>query len=716
MFAVLDDAQGRMPPGRPGSSLTEGDRGLGQAPLGQPSWQAAGQRATLDWLWGVLARQLWALLLPSVLVPLIAAVAIARSPVLYTATGTILYDPAGYAPDVLQSILKTEPTTDAVVASQAAVLGSLGIAGRVAEALDLAQAPGFTPPLGLAPAARQAWLDAAVMKAIAVSPVGASRVFAVSFTARSPVLAAAAANRIMDLYRADQLAAKTAALGAANAWMRRRAGELRAKVTAQETAIARYQEANGLVAGVQARIGTEEISALGEQLMRAENDLASARARRQVAQGGAAGGLPEGLVSMRLAEAEASARLDAALAHLGPNHPEVRALRDQLAALRAATGAEMAAVRAGVSGDAEAAAGRLDSLRRNLALLKAEAAREAAAEVPLAAMRQDAAATRGLLQALLARMDQTAQQAAIQTPDARILSRAEPPVRPSSPKSLLLLAASLLAGLVLGATLAWARESGRPGFRTEAELRAVLGLPTLGAVPQLSQRGQALQAELLREGGFAAHALDQLRGRLRQSLADPRMVMVTSSRPGEGKSTLALALARRAARGGERVLLIDADRLRPRLSVLLGAAGSAGLAELLAGVAPGQALIRRDVLAPLDLLPAGSGPGGPPAPTRLAAAAQAAGWRQRYDLIVIDAPPLLAGADALMLAEVADGILLCLGWRRSPRRLALHARDLLGAHALRSAAVLTGLRPASRALRGFPEAEMAAAHAAYRRS
>ena len=708
---MLDDAEGRLQPGRALPGLPDGTEGVGSHPWGSPVY------APLEWLRGVLARQLWAVLLPACLVPLLGGIAITRMPSLYTATGTVLYDPVGYTPDVLQSILKTDPTTDTVVASQAAILASLAIAQRVVDGLDLAQAPGFAPPLGLGPTARRDALDAAVLRAIAVAPVGASRVFAVSFTARNPTLAAAAANRIMDLYLADQLAAKTAALDAANAWMERRAQALRAKVTAEEAAIAGYSQANGLIDGVQARIGTEQISALGEQLMRAENDLAAARARRQVASDGAAGGLPDGLVSMRLAEAEAAGKLDAALAHLGPHHPEVLALREQMATLQAAAGTEMAAVRAGVSGDAEAAAGRLQSLRQNLSLLKAEAAREAAAEVPLAAMRQDAEATRNLLQAVLSRMDQTAQQAAIQAPDARILSRAEPPVRPSSPRTGLLLAASLLAGLVLGATLAWVREVGGTGFRTEEELRGVLGLPPLGAIPEIRGRGQGKQAEFLREGGPAAAALDQLRGRLRHALGDPRIVTVTSSRPGEGKSTLALALARRSALAGERVLLIDADRVRPNLSRMMGAADSAGLADLLRGLAPGQALIRRDSLVALDFLPAGMAPGIAPTPGRLGAVLDATAWRRHYDLVLIDAPPLLASADALMLAEIADGILFCLRWRRTPRRLALHARFLLGRHGVRVAgAVLTGIVPRARALRGFPEAEMAAAaYAAYRR-
>jgi polysaccharide biosynthesis transport protein len=331
-------------------------------------------------------------------------------------------------------------------------------------------------------------------------------------------------------------------------------------------------------------------------------------------------------------------------------------------------------------------------------------------------MRQDAEATRTLLQAVLSRMDQTAQQEAIQAPDARILSRAEAPARPSSPKTGLLLAASVLAGLVLGAALAWAREVGGTGFRTEEELPALLGLPALGAIPQSRGRGQGMEAASLSEGAPVAAALDQLRGRLRHALGDPRIVTVTCTRPGEDKSALALSLARRAALAGERVLLIDADRLRPKLSRMMGLAECAGLADLLRGLAPAEALIRRDGLAPLDFLPAGLAPGMAPTPGRLGAVLDAAGWRRDYDLVLVDAPPLLASADALMLAEIADGILFCLRWRRTPRRLALHARSLLGRHGLRVAGVvLTGIVPRARALRGFPEAEMEAAYAAYRR-
>jgi Mrp family chromosome partitioning ATPase len=416
---------------------------------------------------------------------------------------------------------------------------------------------------------------------------------------------------------------------------------------------------------------------------------------------------------MRLAEVQAQANLDAALAHLGPNHPEVRALREQLATLRQAAGAETAAAQAGVATDAEAAETRLATLRDNLVTLRQEGAREAEAAVPLQAMQQDADATRLLLQALLSRMDQTAQQQAIETPDARILSRAEPPAMPASPKRLLLLMASAVAGLVAGCGLAWLRETAATAFRTEAEIQAALGLPCVGAIPHLG-RCRDLHAELARGGTVAARQLDLLRGRLRLSAADPRLLTVTCTRPGEGKSSLALALARSAARAGDRVLLVDCDIRRPKVTGILGAAGLPGLAELLSDEGDTAALVRRDGMSGLAFLPAGRAGAGVRM-SDLAIKASTEGWRRDYDLIVLDAPPILASADGLALADMADGILFCVRWNHTPRRLVAYVRGLLGQQTGRSiGVVLTRMGSGARALRGFPEAEIASRrYAAY---
>ena len=707
---MLDDAEGR------GSShFSRGwDHGADVAGMERPRLSA------VEHIGGVIARQLWMIVIPLLLVPALGFIAVSRMPMLYTATGTVIYDPAGYAPEVLQSILKTDPTTDTVVASQGAILASLSIAHRVAMALDLGSEPGFTSRPDTVPAQRSLMLDAAVLRSIAVTPVNDSRVFAVSFTARDPQLAAVAANKIMDLYLSDQLGFKTAALWAANQWMENRAASLRAKLLEQETAIARYRQQNGLIAGVQAGIGTEELSTLGDGLMRAENDLAGARARRDVSRDG--NDLAQNVVAIRLQEAQAQANLDAALAHLGPNHPQVRALRQQLGALRAAAGAEAAAARDGVTTDAQAAQSRLTTLRNNLLTLQGESAREAAAEVPLQAMLQDADATRMLLETLLARMDETTQQEAIESPDARILSRAEPPAKPSSPHGALLMAAAILAGLVAAAALAWARETLATTFRSEAEVEAILRLPCAGVIPNLrapmgldagGMRGQWMEA-LAKENTMAGRQLAQLRGRLRVSAACPRLVTVTSTRPGEGKSGVALALARSAARAGERVLLVDCDVLGRTLSRMMGTTGAPGLVDLLAGRGDTEGFVHRDEFSSLAFLPAGAHQDHRRIGD-LAVKASTEGWRRQYDLILLDAPPIMASADALVLAEMAEGILFCLRWNHTRRRLAAHARALLGPQTGRSlGVVLTRVGTQSRALRGFPEAEIASRrYAAY---
>jgi uncharacterized protein involved in exopolysaccharide biosynthesis len=209
---VLDDAEARGP-----SHLARGwEHGTDVAGLA-PGERSA--QAGIEQVRGAVARQLWMIVIPSLLAPALGFLAVSRMPVLYTAVGTVIYDPSGYAPEVLQSILKSDPTTDTVVASQGAILASLSIAHRVATDLDLVDQRGFASRPNAPQAQRSLMVDAKVVRSIAVSPVDDSRVFAVAFTARNPVLAAAVTNRIMDLYLSDQLSFKTEALRAADQWM-----------------------------------------------------------------------------------------------------------------------------------------------------------------------------------------------------------------------------------------------------------------------------------------------------------------------------------------------------------------------------------------------------------------------------------------------------------------------------------------------------------------
>jgi polysaccharide biosynthesis transport protein len=649
-----------------------------------------------------LRRHLWLVVAPVVLIPALAALAVSRMPTLYTASGTVFYDPSGYAPEVLQSILRSDPTTDAVMASQVEILRSLSVTQEVARTLGLATDRDFARSAGLQettssdPERRRTTVVLALLRGLEVVPLNSSRVLQVSFTARKPGLAAAIVNSTMRGYVAAGLAQKEMALRAADGWLATRAAELSARAQAQDAGIATYRARHGLLEGVQATLGTEEVSRLSADLIQAENDLATAEARRQAifhGPGGTAAGLAQSAAILREAAATADAAYDAAAARLGPNHPQLRALRDQRDALRGAAGAETGRVLAGITSDARASAARVAALRAELAKLRDQSAAEARANVALAAMQQDAVATRALLQSVLTRLQQSAQPSVLQAPDARVLSEAVPPLSPSSPKRGLLMGAALAAAIVFGLGLAWLRELTVTTLRSQAEAEALLGLPCLGTIPALvrRQRRRATPedfAQIYPQSLFAAQ-LRALRVRL-AAASNSRILLVTAARPEEGKTTLAIGLARLAATGGERVLLVDCDWARPAVARLMGA-GEIGLAELITGDAhPGIAMMR-EAETGLVVLPAGqvSEVGGAdlasPELQRIAAT-----WRLNFGLVILDGPPVLAGPDALLLAGIADGVLLCLRWHDTPRHVVARAAALLAEAAAHKAGRLLG--------------------------
>lgn len=211
-------------------------------PAGMPSGRA---------MLVVLQRRKWTLIAFALLIPLLAGVAISRMTPRYTATGTLIYDASEYNPRELQSILRTDPTTDAVMASQAEILRSLRIVELVATRLDLFNKPEFNralrphslltrivhlidgetapaaPIAGPVPDDARNGVLLAAQDALSVVPFKGSRVLEVSFTAEDRVLAAAAVNMAMDAYVKDQLSAKFRAVHRANDWLVGRVAELR---------------------------------------------------------------------------------------------------------------------------------------------------------------------------------------------------------------------------------------------------------------------------------------------------------------------------------------------------------------------------------------------------------------------------------------------------------------------------------------------------------
>jgi len=698
----------------------------------------------------ILRRRKLALLLPMLIVPLLTGIAITALTPLYTASGTLIYDPSEYKLQELQSILREDPITDAVMATQAEVLRGMPVVEQVAARLNLHANPEFNVDL------RARWMstrllsvlrslsgrrpqsvsdpdapghDAAgprfeptrnatlqsVQEALLVVPVKGSHVLQVSFTAQDPVLAAAAVNSAMDVYVKSQLGKKYAAVAKAKGWLEHRAVELREEVRRQEDEIARYRERNGLVEGMHAGLDSEQISLLTENLTRARNSLAEAEGRLDAASGrtGAAAqaAIAPSVVQLRARQSQMAAELQAMLGRLGSSHPDVKSLRTQVDEAEHAVAAETARVVAAIEADVRAGRERVATLERNLRDAQSQLGQDAHAQVPLNAMQRDMEASRGLLQLVLERIQATAQQSAIEAPDAHEISLALPPDTPSFPRTGQTLAAAGAFGVLLGLLLVYVSELTDATFHTSDDIRAVLGLPCFALIPRIPSaalRHQSIEDYAARKplSSFA----EQLRA-LRIGLAhwhDPHVVAVTAARAKEGKTATTNALGRLAALNGERVVVVDCDIRRSSFGRQTRDESGPGLIECLQERASLADVLCRDAASGMDSI--GSGQGEANALGLLMSAGMVRllqTLRQDHDLVLLDAPPAQAITDARIVAGLADATLLCVRWRDTPRDKVLHALELLEeAHANVVGAALTQVDVDSHLRSGYADAEV----------
>lgn len=655
--------------------------------------------AMLASLAAMVRRQRTAFAACALLVPLLAGVAIRQTTPAFTAQTDVIYDPSSYAVQELQSILRSDPTTDAVMASQIEIVRSLGMAERLIGRFGLDRTPEFNPALrhpswpkrmaSIAiewlvgfpnPQSERQVVAAAVQRAIEAKPLKTSRVMSITFTSADPFLAADAANAVAEFYIGEQLGLKGEAVRRANDWLESRVASLRQEVTGSEDRIAAYRAESGLVQGVQSSLPTERVSRITADLVQARDDLASADARvsaaRQRRTAAAQATVAPSVVALRAQQDQLSAQLQAALTRFGAGHPSVAALRDQLAELRRATDVEANRVLTASASDVAAARERVRALERDEQAARADVSRAAQSQVPLNAMQREAEAARTLLQAVLERAQQTVQQTAIENPDARVISRAVPPARPSSPRPLLLLPAALAMGIGLGLGLAYLLEAGDESFRSGESVRAALALPCLALVPELRPRRRSPVEDHVVETPLSPFS-EQIRA-LRAGLWDGngpgRVIAITAARPAEGKTTVSAALGRLAALNGERAIVLDCDVRQPSFGRIMKADAALGVTDCLLGHVDAAEIIRTDEATGLDYIPAGSAERNSLALFQSdAMTALLDGLRHRYRLVILDAPPTGAMADARVIARAADATVMCVRWHDTPRQVVEHA-------------------------------------------
>jgi exopolysaccharide transport family protein len=639
----------------------------------------------------------------------------------YTAVANVMLDPRKEKVTNVEDVLSGLPPDSSVVDTEVEVLKSRQLAERVVKSLNLEADPEFNPdvaePSGLkavfkniagmfgapdavklSPVEQQKRHEAVVdrvLGGLSIKRAGLTYIINVGYESESPAKAAKIANQFAELYLLEQMEAKFDATQQATKWLNDRLASLRGQVLADEAAVQQYKIANNLLSASGTSLTEAEISNYNQTLAQAQAQVAEdvARlntARQQLARGSTGDDVGEALQSPVIQQLRAErARISQNTADLagryGERHPEMLKAKRQLADIDSQIQAEIQRIISNLEAKVQVSRQRAAAIGGSLGGAKGTLEANNRAMVRLNELQRTADASRTLYESYLNRYKETSTQQGIEQSDARVVSKAKIPTQQSSPKVALNLALGLLLALGAGAGAIVVAEMLDAGIATAEDVERRLETTYLGAIPALASVAEdaniaPIDYVVAKPLSSFSEAFRNLRTSILYArLGEPvKVVAVTSSLPGEGKTTTSICLGRAAALQGAKVVVVDCDLRRRTVNRLLRNEPAVGLLEVLGGEATLDQAVAVDGESGAHILPlakSGVTPKdvfGTAAMDRLLAE-----LRTRYDLVVLDTAPVLPVADTRVLAPKADAVIFLARWRKTPQHAIESAFRLL---------------------------------------
>jgi capsular exopolysaccharide synthesis family protein len=582
---------------------------------------------------------------------------------------------------------------------------SLNLLDRVRDAARKEGKAGGEPPAGEMTSGERLALIGMIKGGLHVQIVPGTQMVDISFRSNDPKLATEVVNKLVDTYIDEDLRSKFDRTMHVSVWLQKQLEGLRQAAGDAQRQLADYQKQHNIV-------GTDETSSLTMQsLAQTSSDLETAEADRIMKEArmrdfqsqdpdmvALMGDDPQlatlrsQLVSLQTERAQLASKY-------GEHHPRMQELNAQIDKVQASIKREVALARRQVR-DEYLGSHRMEILlQKRLEAQKEEAYRLNEDEAQYAILRHEAELNRDLYDALQMRLKEASVTAGLSATNITIVDRASVPLAPIAPRKTLSLLLGLLGGLLCGIVIAFMVESVDDTLQTSEEVENVSMLASLATIPHISvepEKRKRKESEEAEPAGFRmeqlvslnnpkSHAAEAYRG-LRSSLLlssidiPPRVIVVTSAFPGEGKTTTAVNVTIAFAQRGERVLLVDADLRRGSLDRVFSLDDrSFGLSTVLA-----QPTAHRSLATPLPELPLLSvlptGP-RPPNPSEMLSSnrmeEQLRQWALEFDRVVIDSAPVLAVSDTQAMAVLADTVILVVRAGLTRKRALVRARDLL---------------------------------------
>jgi capsular exopolysaccharide synthesis family protein len=654
-------------------------------------------------LWRIIRSRWWMVAAFTLVVVVIVGTASLLMKPQYEAVGQVVFhrdnDSGVLGFKGVNASLVEDPEDRAAIDTQIGILETDALAMLVINDLHLDKNPKFAGRPG--PSGNEDRLVESFHKSLKISKVKGTRLIEIRFRSADPKLAADVVNQLANAYLDQFYKSQIQASTQISDFLANQLKELQAKVEESQHKLIDYQKENGIFGlDDKQNIVTAKLDDLNRELTAAEGD----RVQKEISYRLARSGQPELIAKLepnnlvtklRAQQSDLENQMAQAAVQLGPAHPKIVELSKQIAQARQSVDAEIGRVGEQISYEYKGAVGREQMLRHALEAQKRTADKLNANVIESDILKHEFETNRKLYEDLLQKQKEVSISASLKSSNIWIVDPARPPRRPAEPNILRNFALSLLFGFLGGVLMAFGL--GKMNEKISSLEQAVIAsaLPSLGVVPLLGGKKKNGASSQLNDadGGAKPELVSALRPMsltaesykaivtsiLLSHRTHPAVILVTSALPGEGKTTVSTNLAIVLARLRRRVLLVDTDLRHPSVHRAMRLSAKNGLGALLRKSAAFDDLVVACADVPnLYVLPAG--PINLQEDTELLVSGfkdLVERWREQFDHIIIDTPPVLAMTDAVRMSVEADSVILVIRSGLIGKDEFLRAQDVL---------------------------------------